>query len=305
MKIFQAYPSNEFLYEYAEVFPDKPLNIIISYAYIKGQLGKIKRLQEKGIVSSLALDSGTYSKNNATAGNHSRYNHVTSLSFKSWTSAFGNNFDHIFNYDIDYSGEDADVNYYNLIELWRAGVEAIPVVHDIKGDEIPSYLDLGVDMLSLGSVQIKKPEDLDTVFDKIAKSNVKIHLLGCTKYKFLIRHPLYSSDSSSASQMGKKFGAVLFWNEAREPDEHGDKTDIINILTPKQLRLRRRFDGIPVDSYQYKEQFLEYLSTDCGLTMKDIIGPHESKLKILNFNYYTILEEKINEYYRRQGWNAY
>ena len=307
MLIFQAYPGFDYIEKFANKFPNEKLNIMISYAYIVNQMGHIERLRNAGKISLLALDSGTFTIkdiNNKDEKKMKTYRHVTPESYLSWTSEFGHKFDLVFNFDDDHTGKDYKDNYYRLVDLKEAGVDAIPVIHNIESEELSFYLDKGYKMLSLGSAQIRKPEDLDVVFDKISKySGIKIHLLGCTKFKFLTRRPLYSADSSSASQMGKKYGAVLWWNEERDPDEFGDKTDIVNFLRPEIINQRKRIDGIILDSYKYRRAFRDYLE-NLGINPDDLscLDLVYSLQRIINLYYFKKLEDKVDQIYKKNGW---
>ncbi len=301
MKIFQSWMGRNEIALYNELFPKEPLNILISYAHAKGEvIRSIYVLKERGEIAELAMDSGTYTvKTKGVA----RYPHVTSEGYLSYMSDHHQFFDMVFNFDEIHDPSGFDINYAHQLDLDAAGVPVIPVVQDVLGDEeIRTYLGDGSEIMALGSSQIRKPEDLDIVFGKLAGTGSRIHLLGKTEYKFLIQGPLYSADSSSAIQYQKK-GCLLFWNDHREADENGDKTDIINMEI--YFEDKNKLPGIPKSEYRYRQEFDDYLKDNFGITLNNFTQGKTQRnlmIKVINMRYYKILEKKVEAYHRKKGW---
>jgi len=301
MLIFQSWMGRNELILYDELFPKEPLNILISAAHAKGEaIRSVYALRDQGKIAKVVMDSGTYT---FTTKGLIRYSHGTSESYLSYMSDHHQFFDMVFNYDEIHDPSGFDTNYGHQLDLEYAGVPVIPVIQDIVGDkEIRRYLKDGCEIMALGSSQIKKPADLDIVFSKLAGTRTKMHLLGKTEYKFLIQKPLYSADSSSAIQYQKK-GCLLFWNDHRQADENGDKTDIVNLEISSESK--SKLPGIPKSEYQFCPEFNAYLDDNFSITLDRFTrGKTERNLmiKVINMRYYKILEQKVTDYHRGKGW---
>ena len=60
MKIFQVWMGSGLLDRYIELFPEDRVNIMISFAYIKGNFTRLMKLRDK--IGLVYLDSGTYTQ---------------------------------------------------------------------------------------------------------------------------------------------------------------------------------------------------------------------------------------------------
>ena len=298
MKIFQSWMGRNELEKYCQLFPEEPLNILISFAHGCGNMLTINCLKEQGKINLLMSDSGTYTVKKW--GRH-KYPHVTKAGYQSYMTDYHTFFDIIINFDEDHSTNGFETNYPNQLDLEDAGIPVVPVVQNILGEEIETYLEDGSGLIAFGSSQIKKPKHLEIVFKKLTGYRTKVHLLGKTEYKFLIRQPLFSADSSSAMAYARK-GILLFWNNFREADNNGDRTDMIN-LEEHHNNDERRLEGVPISTYPYRNQLEQYILDDFGVTLGSL-GTTERNLmkKVINMRYYKILEKKVTECHFNNGW---
>lgn len=294
-KIFLVWMYHGLLDSYVKLFPNDRLNILISFAYSPGEISVIEDRRDK--IGMLTLDAGTYTlfKNKDSAP------HVTEENYLRYTQLHKDKFDIIFSYDEDFSTDGFATNFPIQLHLEGAGVPVTPVVHNIENDEIEKYMRRGHDFISLGSAQIKKPDDIDIVFKKLIGTTMMVHMLGKTETKFLVRRPLRSADSSTWG-MAASVGIVLFWNDARQADEYGDKTDQIYMGDRDQCD-KGKHRGVHIDDYEYREEFEEYLKNHFDLTRDDLISNNGNFNKqLVNMKYFNILEREINRIYRGKGW---
>ena len=295
MKIFLVWMGTDLLDRYSELFPEDRLNILISFAYLKGQFTVLKKYRDK--MGMVYIDSGTYTQ----FKNKDNAPHVTEGNYLRFTRRTKDFFSVIFNYDADFTTNGFERNSPCQLRLEDAGVPVVPVVHNIENDEIGIYIRKGHDMISLGSTQVKNPRDIDTAFKPLSGLTTKVHLLGRTETKFLTRKPFYSADSSTYA-LAASVGAVLFWNSDKEADEYGDKTDYI-YMGERDYYQGGKHRYTHIDEYEGRQEFESFLQNEFGFNRDDLIGGKGNFNKqIVNMRYYSILEKEINKIYLEKNW---
>ncbi|MCK5679721.1 hypothetical protein KAI46_02800 [bacterium] len=295
MKMLQVWMGSGLLERYIELFPEDRLNIMISFAYIKGNFTRLMKLRDK--VGLVNLDSGTYTQ----FKNKDNAPHVTEDNYLRYARRYKDFFDTIFNYDADFSTDGFDYNFPCQLRLEDAEVPVVPVVHNITNDEIGIYINLGHEMISLGSTQVKKPGDVDAAFDKLKGRTTKVHLLGRTETKFLTRKPFYSADSSSGG-LAASVGAILFWNNNKIADEYGDKTDYI-YMGERDYYQGGKHRYTHIDNYECRQYLEKFLHDDFGFTRDDLIGGNgNSNKQLVNMRYFSRLEKEVNKIYFDKNW---
>jgi hypothetical protein len=250
------------------------------------------------IVASLILDSGTWTLNNAVT---ELKNKITLSNYINYIKTFGDYFDFYFNFDSDFIGDADETNYINQITLEGCGLNPVPVVHDIEGDEIKHYTDEGCEkypIVALGSAQIKSVRTLDNVMSKFEGSGIRIHLFGHAKFDLITNFPLYSCDSTAWSHRGQ-YGFIHYWNPKKEGVNKTDKIYMEEFMEAGKER------KITFSNYEFRDDLDKYLFNDLGVTESDLLGPDGAFYKqLVNLHYYVQLEEIVTEIHRKKGFNT-
>ena len=134
MKIYVADLSLDLILKYAQLFPERKINVLRSF----GNLGKDERgicITHRDKINSLILDSGTYTLNFAKNPGLN----ISVDTYEAYLLAFGQDYDLYFNFDSDFSKNGFTTNNEHQRRLERAGLNPVPVIHDIYGDEVEYY----------------------------------------------------------------------------------------------------------------------------------------------------------------------
>ncbi|ABW68713.1 hypothetical protein Dole_2910 [Desulfosudis oleivorans Hxd3] len=171
-------------------------------------------------------------------------------------------------------------------------------MHDIYGDEIPYYIQKGYRRVALGSPQITNEDALAMALSKFAGTDIKIHLMGNVRFKYLANFPIHSADTAGWARTGG-FGLIRYWN----PEKKGiNKTD--------RIYLQERIKGGPVgntvySTYQYRSELDKFLWKTFNLTYYDLIGPTgQANKQLVNTYYYAQLEDIITDIHRQKGFKT-
>jgi len=209
-----------------EIHPDKVANTLRSYGVPSNQDWHIMN-RKQGNIGSLILDCGTFSLHFAESVDDEK---VSFEGYKRYIEKFGKYYDFYFSFDRDFTVDGYEENRENYLQLKKAGLNPVPVLHAYSNEEINFYINEKCEYVALGSIMQKgsskmdrKQKDIDKATMKLANAGVKVHLFGASSYKAIAHLPLYSCDSSSWAQ-NNKFGFILFWNEKKKGE---DKTDRI------------------------------------------------------------------------------
>jgi len=294
MKIYHAAITIKVLTEYKNRYPDKKIHALRSYG-TRNHEDHLFRTIYRDACASLDLDSGAFSINNreANAGLNINFN-----GFMEYAKLHKKYYSRIYNFDCDFSDEGFETNIFYQKRMEDEGLAPVPVVHSIYDDEAEYYIKGGYETVALGSSQITDFGTLSYVMGKFRDTEIKIHLLGNTKFEFLTSFPIYSCDSTGWATRAK-FGEIKWWN----PKKSGlNKTDTIYL----EEYIPQRPNVIPLSEYQYREDLGQYLWKDLGITEKDLLGPYGTYLKqVANLHYYLKLEEVVNQIHRQKGfWTA-
>ncbi|MCE5264421.1 MAG: hypothetical protein LLG97_12920, partial [Deltaproteobacteria bacterium] len=209
MKIYQASLFLNVLKRYSELFPDEPLNVLISLAYNESERkGFIKDYRH--LIASLIADSGAWS---VAQGKST----LTLREVASHLLIWGKHYDHYFNFDTDFSTEGFNNNIANQVALEHVGLTPVPVVHNFHNNEIEFYVkSRKYDWLALGSSQASNFKDIKYAVDKIKRwgnPSIKIHWFGGSKFDWLCELPIASCDTTSWAATGM-YGSIMYWNPA-------------------------------------------------------------------------------------------
>jgi len=139
MKLFLAAMNISVLKKYHEIFNTK-MNVLLSYPYRGSAFPKFM-VQDRDKIDGLILDSGAWTLNHTNSGKKIM-DVPKELIF--YYQDVENYFDFMFNYDSDFSVGGFDTNYSNQLEMEKAGLSPVAVVHDFYGKtEIDHYIKRG------------------------------------------------------------------------------------------------------------------------------------------------------------------
>jgi hypothetical protein len=193
-------------------------------------------------------------------------------------------------------------NHENLVELEKAGIDALPVIHDYTGqkfDEIGYYLNNRYDLIALG-YEANKRKKLAQAVKHITSKGCKVHVLGITSFNTLKDLPVHFCDSSNWTQ-AVGYGYIYYWNDAdttRNPLKD-DMTDTIRFNDSDDQAIKPSYYH---HNYPFKNDLDRYLKENFGFTWVDLYGEKKHLCReIINIHYHTILQDKLREYHQRNN----
>lgn len=288
MKLYQASLYLQVLKDYHERFKEK-LNVLLSFAYMAGQT-KGFLIDCRHMVGSIIADSGAWS-----VARNIRDLKIGALI--SYLRLWGDCFDIYFNFDTDFTDHGFENNIVHQIQMERAGLKPVPVIHNFFDQEIPFYIQSGkYDWLALGSSQSSNYDDFRYAVDRIktVDPNIRIHWFGGSKYEWLIDNPIASCDTSSWAATGT-YGHIHYWNPHEEKVNKTHKIYISGLMD-------REHDSYHFVTYPWRKELEEYLYNDFGYSYQDLCGYDDKHLmQVVNARFYAELEKRINEERLKRG----
>ena len=285
MKLFLASMNIKVLAKFYAIFGIK-INILLSYAYKNAAFSKFM-VQDRDKIEGLILDSGAWTLNNK------KYNSKIMDVPKGLIFYFQDveqYFNYTFNYDSDFSvGGFKTYNYCNQLEMEKAGLSPVPVVHDYYGKtEINHYIKRGYKRVALGSFEGRDYDAISYATKRLKDHGIKVHVFKMGSYATLSRLPIDSADASSWSQHAK-FGCIILWNP-NKPGE--DKTQIFRM--PDYL-IRENKNVPYFDEYPLRDEIEELIYDTTSITYDDLMGLDANLYRhVLNSYYYTQIQDIIN-----------
>jgi hypothetical protein len=291
MIIYQASLSLRILKMYWDIFHER-LSVLLSYAYVGDDIYQIL-VTFRHMVFKLIFDSGAWSKDSGVASH---------LSLEGLIGYLLNNatrFDFYISFDTDFSDNGFDRNIVNQIKMENAGLNPIPVVHNLFDGEIDYYLNSGkYNYIALGSSQITNFDDLAYAVYRIKRGNpdIKIHWFGGSRFDWLCQLPIASCDTTSWAMMGK-FGHINYWN----PLASGlNKAHLI--YTAGVIKEDFGAGQYHYVTYPWRDEVDQYLKDTFGLTYGDLCGYDAVKnMMLVNVRFYAEQQKRINEERLRRG----
>jgi hypothetical protein len=284
--------STKALLAYYNRYPSERPNLLLSYARLSKDCGDFI-FEYRPHIGSIILDSGTYTRYN----NPGKYDdQITLQGYRSYLQAIGGHFDFYFNFDQDFSRKGFEINLANQLELEKAGLKPVPVVHDCYSDEIQYYIDHGYELVAIGSGELRDEDvyELYRIVDKFYSKGIKVHFLGCTDYQKLAYVPVYSADSATWIQAASR-GHLLYWNPSKPDIDKKDKICFVYNLPKKYMKNH-------IDHHPHQEEVEAYLNQELGYSIQELKGtPGSLKRLVANIHYYVQLEKRIAEKHRELG----
>ena len=273
------------LRRYHDLFPNDPLNVLISLAYNEGEREGFL-FTYKEMLGELIFDSGAWSVAQGTSN-------FTLTQVITFLQHYGDNCNYYFSFDNDFSDRGFANNIDNQIVMERAGLHPVPVIHNFCTEEIEYYVNSGkYTRLALGSSQSTNFDDIRYAVDKIKKwgnPDIRIHWFGGAKFDWLVRLPIASCDTTSWAAMGA-YGNIRYWNP------HVEKLNKTHsIYVGGQIKKFKEGEYHFVD-YPWRGELEEYLEKTFHMTYADLLG-YDDKLnmQLINARFGADLEKRINE----------
>lgn len=219
------------LIEFAKRFPHIKLNVLLSYALLDNNINGFLKIH-RGLIQGLILDSGVFSLK-ALALKMTpdelflKFRTYCSYSHKSWGLVF--NFDRYFRLD------SYDKNLAYQIDLEKAGIPVVPVIHNIYNNDVDKIIARGLPehrTVAIGQCTGRTTlKNIRPAVMKLYDAGAQVHFFGSSEFRVMAQLPITSCDSTSwCKYVG--LGIVLYWN----PKKSGfDKTDLPAKSPLKQL----------------------------------------------------------------------
>ena len=292
--IYNSSLSLDILRKYKELFPDSKINVLRSFAVLDNDVALLcKRLRP--YIGGLILDSGTWTLNQAPAAIAAN---ITVEKYIAYLRIAAKYFDFYFNFDSNFEPDGFEENYTNQLRIEASGFSPVPVVHDIEGKEIQTYIDRDYRRVALGSRQIKTLTTLEKVMLKFAGTGIKVHLFGQTKFDLLANVPIHSCDTAMWAREGG-WGKIRYWNPQKDGENKTDRLYLEEYINTDQA------DGITLSKYQYRKEFEAFLWDTFKLEYGDLIGKDRAINKALvNLHYFVQLEKIITDIHKKKGFET-
>lgn len=294
MIIFNSSISLEILRKYKKLFPDRKINVLRSFAVLDNDVALLcKRLRPH--IGGLILDSGTWTLNQAPAAIAAN---ITVEKYIAYLRIAAKYFDFFFNFDSNFEPDGFEENYTNQLRIEASGFSPVPVVHDIEGKEIETYMKRNYRRVALGSRQIKTLATLEKVMLKFAGTGIKVHLFGQTKFDLLANVPIHSCDTAMWAREGG-WGNIRYWNPQKDGENKTDRIYLEEYVSTDPA------EGITLSKYEYRKEFEEFLWDTFKLKHDDLIGKDGHKNKqLVNLHYFVQLEKIISDIHKKKGFET-
>jgi hypothetical protein len=288
--IFNASLHRDVSHKYCSLFPDpddKP-NVLVSPAYNMNDWLSFLT-SDRHMIGKITGDSGAYSAASGTSD-------ISLQQIMFFFKKFGDKFDWYANFDSSFSKHGFEENISNQLKMERKGLTPVPVVHNFFTKEIEYYAKSGkYPVLALGSSQSTNLSDFQYAVNKIKSFNpdIKIHWFGGSKFDWMTKVPVYSSDTSSWAFTGK-FGNINFFN----PETN--RTDVIYIGGRAKQSKEAKYHFL---TYPWKEDVKQYLWDNFKFTHRDLNLPNGGNFnkQVVNLRFFVKHEKRINQERIRRG----
>ena len=294
MRLQPAGMNVKVLDEIKKHLPKRDIHVLRAHSH-RNIDDRLLRTTHRSKCASLDYDSGTYYFYKAAGFPGAPVNFNSYLRHLKYYRKY---YDRVFNFDCDFGDEGFDTNIFYQKRLEDEGLDPVPVVHSIHGDEIDYYIEQGYKVVALGSPQITNFGTLAYVMNKFKGTKIRVHLFGNTRFDFLTEFPIYSCDSSVWVQAAR-FGEIVWWNPWKKGPNQTDRVYIEEYYheEPKRNRL---------SVHPYKTELLSYLYDELNITMDDLLGLDGALFKqLVNLHHYLKLENIVNQIHRQKGfWTA-
>jgi len=162
MRIYHAAVNVYVLNEYKKRFPNREVHVLRAHSHKNGD-DRLLRTTHRSKCASLYYDSGTYYFYKVAEFPGSPVNFNIYLRYLKYYRKY---YDRVYNFDCDFGDEGFDTNIFYQKRLEDEGLDPVPVVHSIHGDEIEYYILQGYEDVALGSPQITDFGTLAYVMNK-------------------------------------------------------------------------------------------------------------------------------------------
>ena len=263
--------------------PVKPMKILVSMAAMTPTLhAQLCYGRETGLISELALDSGTFSLNKPDAKLDARHLYYR---FGEYAAAHPRMYKLIFTFDRWFSPDEFEANYKYVHQLEKVGIPVVPVAHDVIHQDYNLLADSGHDSVAFGQDKNRNVGTLLRANYELIQQGVNVrHGLGIMDPKTLMFIPFTSVDASTATQEGVKY--KVHYIDATKP-----KCQQWRVISVKDATGKVTSDEFNAK----KKSLLKWLkSIDANISWEDLTEKKGRVFRtIVNILFYQAIEPEI------------
>ncbi|MCK5679309.1 hypothetical protein KAI46_00685 [bacterium] len=297
MKIYLADVPIRTIFLYISKKPEALLNLLVAFG--SDALEDFLNYQHLNIAkffSSVFLDSGTYSLNSGKKDPH-RNRWITVENFIDFIKRFGHLFDFYPNFDEGFEPEDMMKNLFHLNRMEKAGLNPLPVVHDLYGDEIDIFIDRGYKHVCLGSALVNNKKTMELLMKRFEGTGIKRHIFGQISFDQITENPISGCDSTGWARKVSK-GNVCWWN----PEKEGlNKTETFYI--PNKGGNSKE---TTIFNHPCKTLFDQFLQDEFNVNLAAFTSTDKSTIlqQMVNIHYFITMEKAVNKIQREKGFSS-
>lgn len=303
MKIYLSSLNISVIKELNRINPALKPNVLITFYGLDRPMDYTKTY--RGMINGLILDCGAYSINNNNRLSLSAREIESDkffLQYCDYAERKQKEYDFLFSFDDDFSPNGFNHNMQRLIDLEAAGVEVVPVIHNLHNHEIGFFIEAKprYPIVAIGQCQGDNRNDARVLFnavDKLYSEGIKVHLFGITTPSLISYVPAYSCDSKAWLDYASR-GRALYHNP-----ESGFLNKEELIYFPAKQNYGDPGNAVYYKEYKHMDAFLDNIKSKLGLGLEDLIAKQTQamSLSLVNVLYFLELEERITEDNRLRG----
>lgn len=302
MKIFQSSLSISVIKKLHEINPALKPNVLITFYGLDRPMDYTKTY--RSMINGLILDCGAFSLNSKKLSPEAHAIECDKLfrQYRDYTQLTQNDYDFLFSFDDDFTPNGFDHNLERLMELEAAGINVVPVVHNLHNHEIDFFIDARpkYPIVAIGQCKDDHRDNLKVLFkavDPFYRKGIRVHLFGMTTPSLISHVPAYSCDSKTWLDYAGR-GRALYYDH-----ESGllNKQKLIHF--PDKEDPRNYTEATYYKNFSKLDAFLAHIKSKLNLELEDLIAEQTQamSLNLVNALYFMELEERITKENQDRG----
>jgi len=295
MKIYQSSLSIPVIKKLHEINPVLKPNVLITFYGLEHPMDYTKTY--RSMINSLILDCGAYSINSnkkLSIAARKIESDKLFLQYIDYTKLAQSRYDFLFSFDDDFTPNGFDHNLERLIDLEAAGIEVVPVIHNLHNHEIDFFIEAKpkYPIVAIGQCKADNRKDLKVLFDAVDplyRNGIKVHLFGITTPSLISHVPAYSCDSKAWLDYAGRGRALYYDHESKLLN----KQKLIHF--PDKENSSNYTEDTYYKNYEKMDAFLAHIKSKLNLELEDLIAEQTQvmSLDLVNALYFMELEELI------------
>ncbi|GAB6037746.1 hypothetical protein JCM15519_23050 [Fundidesulfovibrio butyratiphilus] len=302
MKIYLSSLNISVIKELNRINPALKPNVLITFYGLDRPADYTKTY--RSMINGLILDCGAFSLNRKKLRPEAHAIECDNLfrQYRDYTQRTQNDYDFLFSFDDDFTPNGFDHNLERLMNLEEAGINVVPVIHNLHNHEIKYFIDAKpkYPLVAIGQCKDDDRENLEVLFeavDQFYRNGIRVHLFGMTTPKLISHVPAYSCDSKTWVDYATR-GKALYHNPA---SGFLDKEDLIYF--PDKQNFSDPGNAVYYKKYKHMDAFLDHIKSKLDLELHDLIAAQTQamSLSLVNVLYFMELEERITKQNEDRG----